>query len=333
MNLELSEIMKQEGRMIDWANTIQYNTASANNEDKEISAVLDDWARTLGKNCHDPNNEVATLIRRSITPDVVQPAGEVLDMMFDQSDIGEFDDVTEEIDAVNTIQVFDAVPGGNVDRSFIDTRYAEPKWTSLQAETDLTFQKLRRDGYREVARILTFIRDALEAKKVARVTETIAAMIAGGANYFTETTSMPTDASMEQFALYLHDMEMGGGAPIAFGLNKYIQAISKLSGTSDFATDKEKNMWNRTGFILQYSGVELLGYTGQRKLADGSTVVPDKMLIGVAGKIGSLITRGETRVLESNDINAERLHIKVTGYTFGTSITKPENVAKLVMLG
>lgn len=43
------------------------------------------------------------------------------------------------------------------------------------------------------------------------------------------------------------------------------------------------------------------------------------------------MTRGETRILQSEDINQERIHIKVTGYTFGWAITRPENVAKIVM--
>jgi hypothetical protein len=73
------------------------------------------------------------------------------------------------------------------------------------------------------------------------------------------------------------------------------------------------------------------GCSGVRKMADGNLVIPNKVVLGVAGKIGSAITRGETLVYESMDNNAEHVHIKANGFSFGTMITKPEKIAKIVM--
>ena len=75
----------------------------------------------------------------------------------------------------------------------------------------------------------------------------------------------------------------------------------------------------------------MFGYTGQRKMANGELIVPDKRVFGVAGKIGNIQTRGEARVLEDEDINREMVHLKVTGYTFGWTITDIAKAAKIVM--
>ena len=52
--------------------------------------------------------------------------------------------------------------------------------------------------------------------------------------------------------------------------------------------------------------------------------MPADRVFGVAGRIGQMATRGETIVLQETDINYEKIHIKVNGYTFGYAITNPE---------
>ena len=85
------------------------------------------------------------------------------------------------------------------------------------------------------------------------------------------------------------------------------------------------------GFLRDYAGVELLGFSGQKKTSDNALLVPDKRVFGIAAKIGSAITRGEARTMQQEDINQERIHVKVAGFTFGYVITNIENVAKIVM--
>ena len=80
-----------------------------------------------------------------------------------------------------------------------------------------------------------------------------------------------------------------------------------------------------------FSGCEVLGYSGQKKLPNGSLVVPDKRMFGIAGKVGKCITRGTTNVLQSTDINNETVHIKVSGYEFGTLITDVSKIGKLIL--
>jgi hypothetical protein len=122
-----------------------------------------------------------------------------------------------------------------------------------------------------------------------------------------------------------------GSAPISFGLNKYIQAIGNLTNVNTNKTDAEKSMWNKTGFVKDYAGVELIGYSGQKKFADNTTVVPDKVLFGAAGKVGNLDMRGELRVYETLDNNKEKVDIKMNGYTFGWAFTDLSKAAKVVI--
>lgn len=332
MNTELSSILSQENRMLQWASAVKYNKANLTAEDKEISSMIDAWAKEIGRTGHDKDHELAALVTRALESDEVTAPSELLERAFDMDTIGEFDD-WEGIVAKNGIQAFEAMPGGNVNRTFVDYAALAPEWTNLQAETDISFTKLRRLGAGAVADLLVDIREALEAKKVSKIMEKIANGITSGNNVVTESGNLPTDASMQAFELYLLDVAEGDEKPMAFGLNKYIQAITRLDGVTKFLTERVKDMYNTTGFVQYYGGVELLGYSGQKKLADGSFVLPDKTLMGFAGKIGSHITRGETIVYEESDINSEKVHLKVGGYQFGVAIAHPEKAAIMTIGG
>lgn len=330
MNTELSAIMSTEGRLVEWASKVKYGGDMAS-EDKEISAVLDNWAKEVGKTGYDQNHEISQLVRKTITPETVSAPSELLDSLFDQSSIGEFDDIRAEVDPENTIKVYDAVTGGNVDRSFIDHKVMEPTWSSLQAETDISLADMRKGGYKTVANMVAFINEALEMNKICRILALVdAAVTSGHAGYVAETTSNITETSADKLALYLADVSLGD-TPYIFGLNKYIQTIAGFDKAIKYATDPVKNQFNATGFLAQYAGCQLTGFSGVRKLANGSLIVPDKRVFGAAGKIGQAITRGDTNVYQETDINSEKIHIKVNGYTFGTVLTNPEMVGKIAI--
>lgn len=330
MNTELSTIMANEGRVIEWANNVRYN-AELSGEDKDISSVIDVWAKEIGRTGKDKENQLAELITKTITRDVVSAPSELIGAMFDEETIGEFDDHRAEYVPENTMVPHNAIVGGNVDASYIEKKVATPTWTNLQVETYIPMQELRRGGYKTVANYLTYIYEALEAKKVNAILGVVDAAIVSGANYIDGSSApQPTDAAVKQLALYLHDMSLGE-TPIIFGRNKYIQTVSGLAGVTTYLTDAVKNLYNANGFVQQYAGCKLLGFSGERKLADGTVAIPDKRLFGFAGKCGNAITRGETRVYEQEDINSEKVHLKVTGYQFGTELIRPEMIAKIVL--
>ena len=326
---ELSEVMSKPNAMFDWASKVVYNGEMTSDE-KEITKGMDAWAREIGKK-GDASHEIAELVRKTFAPEEISAPSELISMIFDEDSIGEFDDYREEIDPKNTIVAHDAIIEGNVDRSFLEHKIGVPVWTNLAAETDVSMQDLRRGGYRSVANLTNYLREALELKRVQKIMAAIdAAIVSGQPNYIAEAEALPTTASMDALELYLHDVHENGDL-VAFALSKYHQAISKLPAAERFITDAERNMYNSTGFIDTYGGVTLMSYSSQKKLADGSLIVPDKRVFGFAGKIGSAITRGEARVLEEQDINTERIHIKVTGFNFGYTIRDAKKIAKMVM--
>lgn len=330
MSFEIAEAMNKEGALVEWASKVVYGKNLAQ-EEKDFSEYADQWARELGKSGHDANHELAAMVQKAITADEIAAPSELLGRMFDETTIGEFDDMVAVQEPKNTIQVHEAILEGNVDRSFVDIKTVQPTWVTLAAETDIPMIDLRRGGYKTVANYINWIKEALEAKRVLNVINAVDALIVSGQpNYIAEATAAPTATSADALALYVQDVS-DGGRPIAFMLNKYRQAMAKLAQASRWPVDADKSMYNNDGFLRDYAGMELLGFSGQKKMGDGNLVLPDKRVFGVGGKIGVAALRGEARVLEHEDINAERVHLKVTGFTYGYAVTDITKMAKIVM--
>lgn len=329
MNLDFASILERPGFINDWARKVQYNIELSADE-KEMNAAADAFWKEVAAT-GDQNKELAALLRRSITLDTVEPAGELLSRLFNEGSVGEFDDVSYEVQPKNTLQAHDAVVGGNVDASYIDHKLLSPTWKPLQIETYISLQDLRKGGYRNVANLVNFAREAFELKRVSYVLAALSAAITNGsANYIAESGATPTDTSMGSLSLYLNDVS-DGSAPVAFALSKYIQAIGNLTNTNTNKTDVEKGLWNSTGFVKEYAGVELMPYSGQKKLADGTTVIPDKTVFGAAGKIGNIDMRGELVVLQDTDINKQKLHLILSNFVFGWAFTDLSKAAKIVI--
>lgn len=330
MNLELSTKMQENGFLVDWAEAVQYNL-NMTDDFKDTSEALDGWARKIGEKGVDKDNEIAELVRRAITNDVVAAPDELISMMFDESSIGEFDDVYGVVEPKNTIKVYDSIKGGNVDASYIDFTRATPTWNELQAETFIKYVDLRRGGYKTVASLVNYMKEAFAQKRWSILFNRAVAAVTAAPNLISESTAAPTATTADALAVYLMDIAEPGEDTVILGQNKYIMAMSKLPSASSIQSNEAKEAWRRFGSIGYYAGQEMRGFSGVRRMADGNLVIPDRVVLGVAGKIGSAITRGETLVYETMDNNAEHVHIKANGFSFGTMITKPEKIAKIVM--
>lgn len=330
MNTEFASIIEQPGFVSDWARKVVYN-CELSAEEKEMNTAADAYWKEVGRTGVDKNQELAALLTKTITPDVVTAPGELLGRMFNEGTIGEFDDTRVESMPKNTLIAHEATIGGNVDASYVDHSVLTPTRKSLAIETYIPYQEIRRGGYKSVANYVNWAREAFEMKRVAMVMTAVSAAIgSGSANYINEASTAPTDTSMLALALYLADM-VEDGSPFAFGLNKYIQAVANLDKADKNKTDTEKSMWFSKGFLPFYSGVALLGYSGQKLLADGSYQVPNNTIIGVAGKIGTLETVGSLNVYETMDNDKEQIHLKMNGYTFAYCIADATKVAKIVI--
>ena len=207
-----------------------------------------------------------------------------------------------------------------------------PNWKSLQAETEVSLQEIRRGGFRTVANLVTYIREAMEYKKLQTVLNALADSVASSETqrYFSGSANDGvTDKGAKALALYLHDVS-DGETPLFVAQNKHLMELVGTDGIQNFLTDKEKNLFNSTGFVRQFAGCDLMGLSGQKKIG-GNIVFPANVVLGIAGKVGEMAVRGEANVYQETDINSEKIHIKVNGFTFGYAVTHPEMVGKIVL--
>lgn len=330
INTEVAEIMKEEGRVYEVAEKV-VGKCNLTNEDKEIAEVVDAWAKEIGRTGNDEGHEVSQLILKTISDPVYDKPDEIIDLMFDKDSIGEFDDYEIEKTPKNTLIAHNAVKGGNVDKSYIDGSILKPTWKSAQVETELTYGQLRRNGFKSIAQLSVFAKEAMDNKKIKDVFTALDAAITGGDQVIAVTggASALTVANMDALSLYVMDMIDSGDSAFAFGLNKYAQQIAKMSGYNSYMSDNMKDAYNKYGLVKEYLGMLIGGFSGQKKASDGELMVPDRRIFGVAGKVGTICDRGDLRVYQTMDNNKEKIDLKFTGYEYGIKITRPEKVAKV----
>lgn len=313
MNTEIAEAIKATN-MYELA-TKTLRKVQLDSAEKEIVATLDKWAREIGKTGHDKNHEIAAFVQRVVEEEFDQSYAEILDRIFDRGSVGEFDVYEAYRMPKNTLKAIEAAQGGNVDRSFLDISMMTPVYRNLQVESDISFADLRRNGWKTVALISEYAVEALQNAMFADIFGRIDAGIASGAaNYITEATTKVTAASADALALYLLDLNKGDS--VIVGLSKYIQQMSKLTG---FDSDAMRNEVHTNGFLGVYDSIPMLPVSSTNTLNnDGITkLIPDNRVFGVAGKIGTLDMKGDVHTYEEEDINNERIHIKIADFTYG----------------
>ena len=305
--------------------------ANLTEDDHKVMAQFDEWAREIGNTGRDANHEIAAYITRVVNESVAEYPSQLLDMIFERDSIGEFDAIEFDKDPKNTLKAVSAAGGGNVERSFIDMTKVVPTISNSQVETDISFRDLRRNGWKTVSKLTEYAVSALEAKLYYDILTHVSGAIASGDNYIDGTASTTvTQPLADQLSLYLSDNKDGEGTSIV-GLSKYIQQISKLSGYSGYYTEAMKNELYRNGFLPMYDGHSLFGIGTYRTLNnDGTTkLAPDKMVLGFAGKVGSLTQIGEVRTYEVEDPNKEQIHLLIKDYKHAVSYHNLEKAAKL----
>lgn len=328
LNIEIAEAIKNVD-LFSMAEKERYAPSLYTDDEKIVASQLDEYFKQIGETGNDAQREIATFLTRVIEEEIYNTPDELLDALFDRGSIGEFDDSRSITTPKNTLVAYEAAKGGNVNRSWLDISTIAPTTKHFQVESDISYADLRRNGWKTISLITTYATAALKNKMFKTIFDAIDAAITTGAdNLISESTAKPTQATMDALALYLNDR--GGGTIVA--LSKYIQAASKLTG---FDSDSMRNEVNRNGFLGTYDGCSLYRISAAEKLGDGSLMIPDKRMFGIAGKIGTLDMKGSTRVYETPDNNDEKYHIKVTGFEFSYAFNADtlNNVAKVVFDG
>lgn len=299
-------------------------------EEQEARDQLDAYFREVGKTGHDAQHEIAAFITKVVNEEIYNTPDELIDMLFDQNTIGAYDDFEAyKLPPKNTLVAHEAAFGGNVERSFLDITALVPQYKNYQIESDISFADLERNGWKTVALITEYAVAALKNKLFQTIFDVIdGAIVSGAENYISVTATLPTEIAMQQAALYIQDRTEGEGAFVA--RSKYIQAISLFP--TFVSQDMMNEVW-RTGRLGTYQGVSLVPISSAKKLGDGSGLIMDKRIFGIAGKIGSLSMKGEIKTYQTEDVDKEVIHLLFKNFTFGYAFNADtlENVVKVVL--
>ena len=186
---------------------------------------------------------------------------------------------------------------------------------------------LRRDGALGVATLAVFALQEFEAKRFALIMNYIDTLLAGGDNVV-EYSGAITKSAVDEFTGYLCD-NCFEGIPSAIGLSTTMRAVCKVTGMENWYSEAMKDKVNVSTILDIYNGTNLAQVKAGKKMGNGETLLPADLVIGFAGKIGEMYTKGAMRTLVSSDIISETFSIKITGVEFGVCIDKLEKIAKL----
>ena len=327
LKMEVAELMETPGVMYDVAEKVEYKR-NLSTEEKEIYEISDAWCKEIGKTGCDEKKEIATFVNKVVNEEIYNAPDELLDSMFDRGSIGEFDDEEFTKTPKNTLEAHEAAKGGTVDRSYIDFTAITPITRNRQIETDLSYVDLRKNGFKAVATLTTYAKEALQNALFYDVFTMIDNAIVGGEQLVTAGGKVPTQAAVDAFSLYLLDRDPSA---VAVCLSKYAKALGRMDGRSQYMSDAMKDEFNRYGLVNFIDGVRIASISAAKKTGRGQLMLPDLRIFGVAGKIGGLDMKGELHTFEDFDNSNEKVIIRVKDFTYSVGITNIEDCNKMVM--
>ena len=327
INTEIKDIMNKKGVLFEAAEKVEYKR-DLNSEEKEIAEITDSWAREIGETGKDPECTIAEFINRTVSEEVYNAPDELLDQIFERGSIGEFDDYEGHKDPKNTLVAHEAAKGGTVDRSYIDISVLKPIWKNRQIETDLSYADLRRNGFKSIATLTTFMKEACQNALFFDALALADEAVTGGEQLIAVSNATPTLEAMDKLSLYLNDRASDS---VIITLNKYAQAIRRMPNFAQYMSNTMKDDFNRYGLVKSYDGICIAGISGAKKTGTGSLLLPDKRIYGVAGKLGNLDMKGETHTYQDMNNQSEKIHIMLKDFTYGFMLTNIENFAKVTL--
>lgn len=272
LDIEVAELMKQLGRVYEVAEKTQYNRAM-DAEDKEIAEVVGAHVEELIDK-GDPNKEIAQFVNRTVTDELYGAPDELLDSMFERGNVGEFDDYEAGRTVKNTLKAYDAAKGGNVPKSYLHYETIKPVWRNKQIEADLSYVEVRRNAWKSVATLTTFMTEALKNQMFYDIFSMVDDAITGGEQKIDAQGKEPTMQDMDALALYLNEYADGGN-PFTVSLMKYCAKMRRMTGYAEYLSDAAKDEFNRYGLVKTYDGVAITCISSAKKLGDGSLLIPD----------------------------------------------------------
>lgn len=327
LNSEMQDVMSRDGMLFDVAEKVEYKR-DLNAEEKEVAEISDAWAKEIGKTGKDPEHQIAAYINKTVQEEIYNAPDELLDRMFTRGSIGEFDDVEYDVTPDNTLIAHEAAKGGVVDRSWLDMTVVKPTWKNRQVETDLSYVELRKNGFKSIANLTVFMKEACQNALFYDVLSQIDAAIVGGEAKIDVTGSAPALTDMDALSLYLNDRSDDS---VIVCLTKYAQAIRRMNGYAQYLSNDMKNDFNRYGLVKTYDSIGIAAISGAKRQGNGNLLIPDKRIFGISGVVGSLDMKGDIHVYQDMNNQSEQVHLMLKDFTYGFAITKIENCAKIVM--
>lgn len=324
---EMQDVMSKKHVLFDVAEKVEYKR-ELTAEEKDIAEISDAWAKEIGETGKDPECQIAAYIRRTVQEEVYNAPDELLDQMFARGNVGEFDDVEHNKDPKNTLVVHEAAKGGIVDRSWIDMTAVYPVWKNRQVETDLSYVDLRKNGFKSIANLTVFMKEACQNVLFYDMLSQVDNAIVGGDAKIDVTGSAPTLDSMDALSLYLNDRSDDS---VIVSLTKYAQAIRRMPGFAQYLSNNMKEDFNRYGLVKSYDSIGIAAISGAKRQGNGNLLIPDRRIFGIAGKVGNLDMKGDIHVYQDMNNQSEQIHLMLKDFTYGFSITKIENCAKIVL--
>lgn len=324
---EMQDVMTKKHVLFDVAEKVEYKR-DLTAEEKEVAEISDAWAREIGETGKDPECQVAAYIKKTVQEEVYDAPDELLDQIWERGTVGEFDDAEYDKTPKNTLVAHEAAKGGVVDRSWIDMSAIYPVWKNRQVETDLSYADLRKNGFKAIANLTVFMKEACQNVMFYDMLSQMDNAIVGGEAKIDVTGSAPTLDAMDSLALYLNDRSDDS---VIVSLTKYAQAIRRMSGFAQYMSNDMKNEFNRYGLAKTYDGIGIAAISGARRQGNGNLLIPDKKIFGIAGKVGNLDMKGDIHVFQDMNNQSEQVHLMLKDFTYGFAITKIENCAKIVL--
>lgn len=330
MNIELSSMLNEKGRMLDWARNVAGRVALSE-ADIEISKEVEGFIEKIDKvNSDEARVALSEFIIKVVEPEVFDTPQAILDYMFNTSSTGEFDKVAVYNSPKNTLVARESVARtGNVKKSYVDFTKGNVVEKHLQIETEVKLSDLRRQGAFGVAELVLFAIEEFNRKKFSLILEHIDSLIVnGGENYF-EASGEISLGAMDSLNGYLDD-NCFDGEPVIAGLSKTLRPISNFQGYEK--SDKTKDYFNNASVADRFRDSIIASVKAGQKQGNGETLLPADKIFGFAGKVGEQYTKGELRSLSETNINSEKIHLKLTGVEFGFCITDMTKIAKLALV-
>ena len=327
MNIELSQVMKENGRMATWAERVCKNIAMSE-EDRGISEAVDAFAKRIGETGV-ADVALSQYLIKTITPEVYNAPSELLSLILDSSEIGEFDEVGVISNPVNRLMARNSAPRtGEVDKSYIDFTRGTKESVHLQVNTELKMSDLRQNGFKTIAQLQQFATESLNNAKFYNIFNKINTLLGTVATPNVILATDLTVLAMDEFTGYTVDR---GRNPLVVGLTEDLRKIKNMSGYTNFLSNEMKGALNANAIMEVYGGATIAKISSAEKLADGTKLLPAKTLFGISDKVGSMYMRGGLRVLQTPDNSKEIINLKFTGFEFVYAITQLDKIAKLIM--